>query len=82
VRIRIGQGSHHGCARPWVAGESHGKRVVAHKGDAFAVRGELGVVAGGRSGKADLDPGAVAQIVEPEPPVGVEQRCAESGAQR
>ena len=53
---------------------NHRQAVIADEGDRFAVGRELGIVAGSRAGKADLHAGAVVQVVEPEPAVGVEEQ--------
>ncbi len=56
-----------------------GKPVIANEGDAGAVGRELGIVAGSGSRKADLHAGAIAQIVEPEAAIGVEEQVGGVG---
>ena len=40
----------------------------------LAIGRKLGIVARGSAGKANLHPGAVAQIVEPDAAIGIEQQ--------
>ena len=71
---RVGGGSHDGGGRAGLAQLDDGEAVVANEGDGFAVGRELGIVAGAGAGKANLNAGAVAQIVDPQPAVGVEEQ--------
>ena len=56
-----------------------GKRVITNEGDARAVGRELWIVAGSGSRKADLHARAVAQIVEPQGAIGVEEEVGGVG---
>ena len=68
------EGADNRRGRAGVAQLDDGEAVVAHERDGFAIGRKLGIVAGADSRKADLDAGAVAQVVDPQAAVGIEQQ--------